>query len=55
MSQVQLVLGQWTSPPSGGGAPQRYVWKRGDKEINVDFLNDKVVAKSAKGLEASTD
>ena len=55
MSQVQLILGQWTIPPSSGGSPQRYVWRRGDKEIDVDFLNDKVVAKSAKGLESSAN
>jgi len=54
MSQVQLILGQWTVPPQGEGTPKRYQWKRGEREIDVDFVADKVVAKSAHGLESST-
>jgi hypothetical protein len=51
MEQVELIIGPWTVAPPGGSSPEKYQWKRGDHEIDIDFVGGKVVAKSNHGLE----
>jgi hypothetical protein len=51
MNEVEGIIGRWTVASPGGSSPQKYQWKRGDHEIDVDFVGGKVVAKSNHGLE----
>jgi nitrous oxide reductase accessory protein NosL len=50
MNEVEGIIGRWTVASPGDTSPQKYQWKRGNHEINVDFVDGKVVAKSNHGI-----
>ena len=51
MVEVEGIIGRWTVASPGGSSPQKYEWKRGDHEIEIEFVDGKVVKKSNHGLE----
>ena len=51
MNEVEGVIGRWTVASPGGSSPEKYQWKRGDHEIDIDFVDGKVVKKSNEGFE----
>jgi hypothetical protein len=61
--EVDRILGPWSNFSRDAmvkinGADTRvvqYHWKRGDKEITVNFVNDKAVSKSSQSLEGKSD
>jgi hypothetical protein len=61
--EVERFLGPWSNflPDATvkiNGADTRvvqYHWKRGDKEITVNFVNDRAISKTSQSLEGKSD